>query len=415
MSSLLRLTFLTAGLMALSLHAVANAQTQSYGEQFWAPKPVPVPNILTGGTQAESELAAPQAQSDFAWLDAHSELIGKQAQAELARQQGGAEPALRRTQSEPAPRETDFKPAPQQASSELAGEQKKASPQDQAVDELFAKSELLTFRIGLEILSFSRGSASDFPFTADDNGDSLSFSDFDFSNIETVRYFLQYMDDFGNGFELTFYDFDEFDTTLVADGPNVVPTFFGGIPQNPVDSYDSNYQSRLTNVELNYWQRKNPTVRTGIGLRFVNLDEEFDITQSSGGRSLGFFSQTENEMWGVQGLINKQNPVSKLLAIDLGLKAGLLINSSSLDATTASVSGSSDDDSIAGLLNFFAGIKYRMARNIDVRLGYEGLALFGVALAPDQSQAHNIFDGIGNPTKGSLYAGGFYFGATASF
>jgi len=176
---------------------------------------------------------------------------------------------------------------------------------DEGVDAIFAPSNTPTLRFGLEILTFTRGPASDFDFTTDDNGDSFSFADFDFGSEETIRYTIQFMDDFGSGIELTFFDFNEFDTTLVADGPNVVPTFFGGIPSNPVASYDNNYQSRLTNVELNFWQRRSELIRTGIGLRHVNLDENFDVTESnSGGLNLGFFSRTENEMWGAQVMAN---------------------------------------------------------------------------------------------------------------
>jgi len=56
-----------------------------------------------------------------------------------------------------------------------------------------------------------------------------------------------------------------------------------------------------------------------------------------------------------------------------------------------------------------------MARNIDFRVGYEGLQLYGVALAPDQSQAQDLFVGFGDPVTGDLYVGGLYFGGNFSF
>ena len=268
-------------------------------------------------------------------------------------------------------------------------------------------------RLGFDILAWERGQPNDDIFATEEGGNRWSFSDFDLTD-STPRFFVQFMGDDLTGYELSFFDFNTFESTIAATGSNVTPMFFGGQPSNLGPEFDLNYNSRLKNIELNSWVRHNDIQRSGYGIRYINLDENFDVIRGNNVNT-GLFSRTDNNMWGLNRMWERRRPLLKRLDFTGGLDLGLYINDAQIDVDTLNIDDSSDANNLAGSLGFNFGLEYLVADHVTFRFGYEGLALFGVALASTQSLEQRVVDGLDDPELSSLFFGGFHFGAIASF
>ncbi len=304
---------------------------------------------------------------------------------------------------------SDAKPSPRNSTQSPDGQQVSNAASQQPTRPTFPGPSKLRLRIGFDALFFERGRAEDTIFATDDNGQQFSFSDFQFTD-GTARYFIQFMGDDDSGFEFTFFDFNSFSGSLDATGPNVVPFFFQAVPATSSASFDLNYSSRLKNIEFNSWVRHNPLQRSGYGIRHINLDESFEVI---GGGSLS--SRTDNDLWGLTKMWERRRPLFGGITLTGGLDAGLYINDVQIDVDTLNVDDSSEQRNVAGTLGFNLGLQYQAASNVSFRCGYEGLGIFGVGLASTQSLEQNLLSGLDDAELGSIYFGGFYIGALATF
>ena len=168
-------------------------------------------------------------------------------------------------------------------------------------------SSKLRLRVGFDVLLWERGRPNNDVFATDANGQEFSFADFDLKD-GTPRFFIQYMGDDLSGIEFTFYDFNGFEGSILAQGSSVIPQFFGSSPALVGDSYELNYSSRLKNIELNWWIRNSPCLRTGWGLRHINLDENFNVITS--GTGTGLLSRTNNDLYGAHRMWERRRPVA---------------------------------------------------------------------------------------------------------
>ena len=269
----------------------------------------------------------------------------------------------------------------------------------------------LRLRLGFDILAWERGRPEDTVFATNAEGTQWSFGDFDFTE-STPRFFIQFMGDDLTGFEFTFFDFDTFESTITATGDsNVAALFFNAFPATDSSNRQLSYNSRLKNIEFNSWFRKNQIQRSGWGIRYINLDENFDVTTGSN----GLFSRVDNNIWGANRMWERRRPLANRLEFIGGLDLGLYLNNAQIDVDTLNIDDSIQERNLAGSLGFNLGLDYHVADHVTFRFGYEGLALFGVALASTQSLEQELFNGLEDPVLGSLYFGGFHFGATASF
>ena len=278
-------------------------------------------------------------------------------------------------------------------------------------------------QIGIDYLYFSRGTAADNLLAFDDAGNTSSIADIDPGDDTTVRYRVLFATEGGTGFEILAYDFQEFSGSLTLEGEGITPVFFDSIPIDPVESYEASYRSRLKNYEFNVWGRKSERVKLGYGLRYVNLDENFDIdfVEDSGSTGTttaspdGFFSRTDNNIFGAQLMAQLYRPVTSGLYLTGGASGGYGYNRIDVDSDTANIDTHSDDDTGTGFFSFNGGVTMRVAKGLRVNAGYEGLLLTSVALAPDQSAAAEFAQGVPEIQTGTLYFGGAYIGAVLAF
>lgn len=281
-------------------------------------------------------------------------------------------------------------------------------------------------QLGVDWLYFSRAINGGAPFATNDAGESFSNADINVDLQSTARFRLGLASEYGTGYEFVTYDFDEFSGNLSLTGGGITPVFFGGIPAEPAESYAATYQSRIKSFELNVWARRSENLRVGYGLRHFAVEEKYDITVGAdsnttdpggggtGGFS-GFFSKTDNNLFGGQIMVELYRRVAPGLYIEGGAKGLLLNNRADIDADTANVDRSGEDSFLTGGVNFNGGVSYRMFRGFSLRAGYEGVFLGSVAAATSQSENNSLFADSISPFGESLYFGGGYAGCTLTF
>ena len=279
---------------------------------------------------------------------------------------------------------------------------------------------------GVDWLFFSRGINGGSPFATNLAGETFSNADIDVDIESTPRFRLGIASEFGTGYEFAYYDFDEFSGRLELTGEGIVPVFFGGIPAEPADSYATTYQSRIKSFELNVWARRSEGLRVGYGLRHFSVEEKYDITVGAdstttdptggGGNSFtGFFSKTDNNLFGGQIMLELYRRIAPGMYLEGGVKGLLLNNRADIDVNTANVDLSGEDSFITGGVNFNGGVSYRIFRGFSLRAGYEGVFIGSVAAGSAQSENNDVFSGAVSPFGESLYFGGGYVGCTLTF
>ncbi len=282
----------------------------------------------------------------------------------------------------------------------------------------------LHLQFGLDYLYFNRGAAADNFFAIDDLGNEYSLGDIEPGNETTVRTRILIADDGGTGIEVLGYEFEQFKGSISLEGPGITPGFFGGIPVEPAEAYVANYESQLKNYEINGWRRQGERLKFGVGLRYLELEEQFDIlsaetssttTAGTTASTDGFYSDTTNRVLGAQLMARVYRPVIQQLYLEGGVNGGYGFNRISTNSDTANIDSRTEKDTSTGFIGFNGGVIYRAMEGLTLRAGYEGLLFTSIALAPDQSAAISAFEDVREIQTGELYFGGAYVGGTFRF
>ena len=143
-----------------------------------------------------------------------------------------------------------------------------------------------------------------------------------------------------------------------------------------------------------------------VGFRVFDLREEFNIWET--GTNAGFFSDTDNEMYGLQiggqGLLF-QGPRFRL---ETTAKAGVFYDDVSLFAVDATRQLKTNFTRTAFAGELQLTLSYQVGPRMLLRTGYQALWLSGVGKAPDQSVDSSISAGRAVLATGDIiYQGGF--------
>ena len=252
------------------------------------------------------------------------------------------------------------------------------------------KSQTLKPMLGLEALYLSRSGLDDVDFVFDDNGPSLSYSDLDPGSDASVRFRAGLMDGRGQGFEYVSFDFDDFGRTQVVDGPNVLPVFFGGSPANAQPSWDITYTGEFSSHEINVWARTSDRFRCGLGARYMNLREDFNVVDSSQ-TTTGFFSDSDNDLFGAQWVGEYSHPISNTLEVVVGLKLGGFYNNVDSRFFAENVQFHLEDETFSFVTDLNVGLTHHISQSATFSLGYQLINLTDVAVAPNQSRSVQAF------------------------
>lgn len=216
-------------------------------------------------------------------------------------------------------------------------------------------------------------------------------------------------DPYGYALEFNFFSSANHRFNSVQAGTTVVPVFFGSIPAAPVNSYTIDAQSQLDNYELNQWVSYSQRLRLGLGLRILDLREEFDITET--GTSNGFFSITDNELFGGQFAAQYIFFANQYGTVYFQGKSGIYYNRVKVAATSSNLAMNPDSDEFSFVGDLRLVADFPLTDLVSFRAGYQATFLTRVAQGLDQND--NL--AISNPTNpGSFdfstptYRGGFF-------
>ncbi len=268
--------------------------------------------------------------------------------------------------------------------------------------------------VSLEALFLSRSDISGPTFVFDMSGPVLDYSDLTFDLETGFRVGYGVFTNDQSGFEFQFLrhenDFDQ-----IVDGPSVTPVFFGGVPASPVSSYDVVYDVEMTSYEANYWIRANPSTRIGLGGRVFDFNETFDIL-FDGAAGDGFFGRTENQLYGLQVVADHRRSLGNGCAIVLAGKAGGFFNDLEVEGVTQTAVLNRGGDEFSFALDYRAGIELQLDFMTKLFIGYQGVYVTDLALAPTQSNNLSVFTpAAGSVSLEDINYNGLYAGGSITF
>ena len=270
------------------------------------------------------------------------------------------------------------------------------------------------FYMAFDFMFLRRSGPSPQVLVVTDGVPSLNSADFSYDATFSPRFVIGLGDPNGYAFEFLYmsssHDFDG-----VLAGTAVTPIFFGGIPAAPVSSYTVDAESQLNNYEINQWVRLNDRSRLGLGLRIIDMHDEYNITET--GTNSGFFCTAENQLLGGQFAGQYIFVSNEIAMVYFQGKAGLFWNHASVDATSANaqITPDTDEFSFVGDLRIVAD--FPVTRLISMRAGYHAQLLTNIAQALDQNDDLSIFNPAapGNFDFSSPWYHGMFFGIVGSY
>ncbi|MCI0382042.1 MAG: hypothetical protein L0207_03195 [Chlamydiae bacterium] len=187
------------------------------------------------------------------------------------------------------------------------------------------------------------------------------------------------------------------------------------------------YTSAFQNGELNYWRHLSPrrvnyfSASWVGGFRFIYLRETLDLTFQKNGNSSEYDIKTKNLLYGIQfGGIFEINPTRKW-TWTLLIKAAAFLNDmknevflGDLNNTAILRDFSKKSWQISFLGEASITLSYQLFSHLNIHLGYQGLLLNKLALAPEQKNSRpNSKKKINK--EGNIAIDGAFAGATLSY
>jgi hypothetical protein len=183
----------------------------------------------------------------------------------------------------------------------------------------------------------------------------------------------------------------------------------------PFESANANLGSRLQSFELNRHHCHGKFLRFLAGFRWIEWQEQFSLQSTSAG-GISNFAQTNcfNDLYGGQIGVDANLLATSWIRFDSVIKAGAYYNnavqSSEASTTnplnpgtaTVAVNESPVSGAFAGELGFTGVVP--ITRNLDVRFGYFGLWLSGIAQPTQQLSGQQLTPG--QPIAGTINANG---------
>ena len=175
-------------------------------------------------------------------------------------------------------------------------------------------------------------------------------------------------------------------------------------------SHTLRYESDLDSLEFNYRHAlTSPSERSFAtliaGLRYMSIDEGFDLISDDGAIRLGgnigtYEIDTSNDLVGVQIGIDSGVQLTPALGLGLSARAGLMLNfndqSSELvhdNGIPTVLTGSDSDTSLSPMFQVEGSARWDVTDNFTLKTEYQFLAVGNVATAPLQYGPLKDLDG----------------------
>ena len=282
--------------------------------------------------------------------------------------------------------------------------------------------------MGVEIgfVSLRRSTPESFSFVHDQNGaELLNMNQLQGGSgygLDTKLHFYNlFSDSKAIDVEMRFFQVSDmtFDQTITA--TQVIPTFFGGVPSNPVSANQVYYNSLIRSFESNIVARTPWRIRMLAGFRYFEVNDDFNINNNFDQPPSQVRSRTRNKMGGGQigaEAVLISNAYGKMWcsAKWAALNNEVTGNAVAVDASTGNslvsiLSGSKTTQ----LLDLECAGSVSITRSVSIYGGYQGLLAYGVGLATSQSRDSSIFSPTNPITFDDPQWHGYKLGIVATF
>ena len=184
----------------------------------------------------------------------------------------------------------------------------------------------------------------------------------------------------------------------ILSDPAVIPVFYNGIPVTPSVDNQVTYRTDIQSAEINLRKPFFSRLHGVIGIRYLEVEEQFDIvdsTTSTADSFNGFFSAIENDAIGGQIGLESVILSGKRGKITGGVKWGLLSNSVRGIAMASDPSGSPlttrfADTQATQLIDLQLGGSFAIVDWLSLYGGYQGLIGSDFALGLTQSRVSRL-------------------------
>ena len=194
--------------------------------------------------------------------------------------------------------------------------------------------------------------------------------------------------------ELTYYDvggevgYSIVDTTGFTT-TNVVPVFFNAIPASAEAVETFSFRSNVQSVEWNLGYRPFAGLRLIGGLRWFDVDENFNRVAAVS--NLGFFSASNNNLFGFQLGLEGTIWTNGIFRVFGGVKWADLENEVSGNSVTANADITFDHERDTSLIDLEFGVSAAISKHAALQIAYQGLILNDAAAILDQVNGLDVF------------------------
>jgi hypothetical protein len=269
-----------------------------------------------------------------------------------------------------------------------------------------------TWRTRAEVLMLNREGEAGATASA-----AFSLGDFDYTEGGRITVDRKY--DCSLGWEIVYTGLFDFEEEGTRAGAGTLDSLFQTTTVNVSAFNGANlhqqlYRSRLQSVEFSEKWWGWDVFTTMVGVRYVNVEEDFFFGSIDANNDIGVFSiETDNHMFGPQLGIEMLYPLGRW-SFDSMLKGALFANvgESNVFLSNAGIvqfDNFVEDVEFGALIEYGMYMRYSLTERVSVRAGYEILWVYGPGLVTEQ--ASNPIHGA---TGASFVGQGdvFYHGGT---
>ena len=228
-----------------------------------------------------------------------------------------------------------------------------------------------------------------------------------------------------DGYEITFTRPSQWERGEFINGVNLQSNLIAAPNFNPVDLsgfnnavfHSQRYRSEFYSGEFNrrWWGWDVFSVK--MGLRYINIDEEFEFRSTNNVAVSGEFRvESDNHMFGPQLGIDLNRPIGNW-TFQSRFNGAVMVNINDEQTTltngpTQWINNSFNDEGFAWMIETGVSATYHFSQRVSGHIGYEGWFVDGVVIAAQQQlNPIDLNMGLRSDARGDI----FYHGASAGF
>lgn len=199
----------------------------------------------------------------------------------------------------------------------------------------------------------------------------------------------------GTDVQFGYFGINSLDAEEQISSGEVILVFCNSYPVNPPPDSTFLYSSNLYSGEANLRSMSRARIRPIAGLRFLKLEDQFDIYHDVSGTKSGGFSKTNNHLFG--GQFGAEADVMRFGQTRWYARGKFSTMHNQVDGSARAADSTGNavekyygDMHFATLVDAGTGLDIGLAGPLTLRVGHRALVAGGVATGLDQSRSINL-------------------------